>query len=250
MASIIFPAGSGRNVVSWLDKVAENEKEKIGTDALSMKELKRLAALSDIIPQDEEVDVDSAEKTDETPVEDAENAPVSEEKEGEESEEGEAHEGDESVEFEAGESEEKAEGGDAVQQAADAVETAKGALEEAATALTDAGAEAPAGDDDMAEIPISMESAPSDEAMVEVQIDDVAPDAGVDPVADAEVGATPDVDFPPEEEATPMVEASTSKFYKIASLSPKNRAKLSEYWIKTLGYDPDWVKSLLKDYNK
>ena len=247
MASIIFPAGSGRNVVSWLDKVAENEKEKIGTDALSMKELKRLAALSDIIPQDEEVDVDSAEKTDEAPVEDSENSPISEEKEGEE---GEAHEGDESVEFEAGESEEKAEGGDAVQQAADAVQTAKGALEEAATALTDAGAEDSAGDDEMAEVPVSMETDPSDEAMIEVQIDDVAPDAGVGPAADAGVGATPDVDFPPAEEATPMVEASASKFYKIASLSPKNKSKLSEYWIKTLGYDSDWVKSLLKDYNK
>lgn len=265
MASMIFPAGSGKNVVNWMDKVAEQKEEKIGTAAIDIAELRRLAALSDIAPkEDEDVDVDGAETAEKSPVGDEENVPVSEETDSEKDEaeeddsieieiddepeagETEEHEAGESAEFEAGETEEKAETSEAVDQAAAAVEDAKRALDEASEALAGAGAVPATDDEEIAEIPVSMNEDIPEEGSIEVEIETSPDEVPVDDVVVGDEAGNTDVTEDKEE--FPALEASSSKFYKIASLSPANKKKLSEYWIKTLGYDSDWVKSLLKDY--
>ena len=252
MASMVFPAGSGRNVVSWLDKVAsEEKKEKIWTAAISLKELKRLAALSDIFPPEGEEGHEAGEGEGEKAEEEAKGEDEEDVKteEAEEAKEGEApiaeepiseeKEGEESVDVEV----------EPVEEAAAAVETAKGALEDASKALQDAGAT------------VTTEEKPEDFA--EVSLEETAPGTLDIEVVDEGVASTMDSTEPVpsvpavgeeasvmKEEVPVTLEASSARFYKIASLSPVNKKKLSDYWIKTLGYDSDWVKSLLKDYNK
>ena len=53
-----------------------------------------------------------------------------------------------------------------------------------------------------------------------------------------------------EEEAELSVEASTDGWVKISSISPKNRKKVYDYWSKQLNYPKDFVKLMVKDYEK
>ena len=250
MASMVFPAGSGRNVVSWLDKVAAEEKrEVIGTAAISLEELKRLAALSDIIPPEGEEGHEKKEGEGEKSEEEAKGEDEEDVKaeEAEEAKPGEApvaeepiseeKEGEESVDVEV----------EAVDEAATAVETAKGALEDASKALEDAGAtvttEKP---EEIAEVSLE-EPVPE---TVDIEVVDEGAVPPTDSVEAAPVVGEEEVNIMPQRGAPATFEASSARFYKIASLSPVNKKKLSDYWIKTLGYDADWVKSLLKDFNK
>ncbi len=250
MASMVFPAGSGRNVVSWLDKVAsEEKKEKIGTAAISLEELKRLAAISDFVPSEgeeghEEKESEGEKSEEEAKGEDEEDVKTEEAEEAKPGESpvteepvSEEKDGEEVVDVEV----------EAVDEAAAAVETAKGALEDASKALQDAGAkETSEVLGDVAEA--SLEETTPEAMDIEVVDEGAAP--SVESVPPAPIAGEGVDGMSRKEEIPVTVEASSSRFYKIASLSPVNKKKLSDYWIKTLGYDSDWVKSLLKDYNK
>jgi len=281
--SRIFPAGGGKKV-SWMDKVEEGQEEEkeelIGTAALDLKTLRKLAGFGDKSEDDkgsddeEDVKPEEADEAKEGEKPDflkGDDKEVS--KDEDKGEEGEEHEEGETKEFEAGEGEEKAEAGPAVEQAVAAVEKAKDALEEVSIALEDAGGTA--GGDEVADVPVSLEGdvgAPSDDAMVEVEIGgdmggamgaDIGADVGADagagcekcPVcgADKPADGSMQSDVISEIKDTPMntqvVANTSSKFYKIAALSPVNKKKLKDYWIGSLGYDAEFVGMMLKDYN-
>lgn len=243
--SRIFPAGGGKKV-SWMDKVEENaEKEDlIGTAALDLKTLRKLAGFGDKSEGDdfeeEDVNPEDAEEAEagDKPAFLEENKEISDE-EGEDVEE----DGEEEIE----ESEKDEETNPSLDQAVEAVEKAKEALDEITVALEDAGAS-----DDVAEIPVSMEGdivTPSDDATVEVEIS-----SDVDSAVDEDMGdgiGTQDnqVDNVNSGVANGVLAGSSSRFHKIAMLSPANKKKLKDYWIGSLGYDPDFVGMMLKDYN-
>ena len=44
--------------------------------------------------------------------------------------------------------------------------------------------------------------------------------------------------------------ASSNKWTKLSAISPGNRKKIYDYWTKSLGYPKDFVKLLVKDYEK
>ena len=46
------------------------------------------------------------------------------------------------------------------------------------------------------------------------------------------------------------VEAYSDNWVKLAEISPKNRKKIYDYWSKQLGYPKDFVKLMVKDYEK
>lgn len=242
--SRIFPAGGGTQI-SWMDKVSEEKEKLIGTAAIDIKTLRKLAGEDDDLGE-EDVKPEDAEVAPEGEVPDTEEVEVEVS-----DEEGEEHEEGETKEFEAGESEEKAEAASAVEQAVEAVEKAKEALEEVSIALEDVGGE------ETAEVPVALEDeavAPSDDAMVEVEIGaDIAP---IEDVGNVGGGKGFGSKMPPMDSGANAVEAdstlmagSSSKFYKIASLSPANKKKLKDFWIGSLGYDPDYVAMMIKDYN-
>jgi hypothetical protein len=51
-------------------------------------------------------------------------------------------------------------------------------------------------------------------------------------------------------EDEPVVASSEEEFCKFAKISPKNRAKIADYWKNSLGYPADYVDLLTKDYEK
>lgn len=51
-------------------------------------------------------------------------------------------------------------------------------------------------------------------------------------------------------EDEPVVASSEEEFCKFAKISPKNRAKIANYWKNSLGYPADYVDLLTKDYEK
>ena len=229
--SRVFPAGTGRQV-SWLKnmdeaedggqtKLASTEQEEIiGTAAISMVELKRLAQLSDF-PEEEIdiVEVDVAPEGEE-PVLPEEEIQVSEEEEVDEN---------------------------PVDEAAEAVADAQEALGDAASALVDAGAEVGEPElegefegevEEEIEIPIEID----EEGEVEIECDKVDTAGEISEVVAKAKGKV-------KKSATEVSVEDSSRFVKIAKLSPVNKKKLSDYWIKTFGYDADWVHQMLRDYN-
>ena len=259
--SKLFPAGGNKK--SWLDRLNEVEvedniktasaedgepqtpekpEEPIGVDAIPMEELQRLAQFS--LPQEDvsigeadvvEVDVGEADVGEavpaiegELPVPEAE--PVSEE-----------------------------EAGDPLNEAAEAVADAQDALEDASTALGDAGADVA----DEAEIPVDIDEETGDVSIeeegvidVEIEPEESGPIAKAEEVPTAAPVAAP-VAAPAAapagvtaetEETKEVVAEDSSRFVKIAKLSPDNKKKLADYWIKSLGYDSKYVQMMLKDY--
>lgn len=285
--SRIFSAGGGKQV-SWMDKVGEEKEAPIGVDALDLKTLRKLAGFGEDGEKEddaEESDEEDVKSEDAEKEEKSENPFAKKDKKdkGEDKEEGESeeHEEGESAEFEAGENEEISEGGAgagssaAVDQANAAIDQAKSALEEASVALQDAGASG----DETVEVPVSVEdsSIPGDDALVEVElggdVSDLGTGAGddMDVSMDSEIGAEPCCEKCPQcgapvgeskgevggmddganatEASGTLMAASSSKFHKIASLSPENKRKLKDYWVGSLGYDSEFVSMMLKDYN-
>lgn len=53
-----------------------------------------------------------------------------------------------------------------------------------------------------------------------------------------------------EDEEDEVVEASADDWVKLAEISPKNRKKIYDYWSRQLGYPKDFVKLMVKDYEK
>jgi len=53
-----------------------------------------------------------------------------------------------------------------------------------------------------------------------------------------------------EDEEAPVVASSPEEFCRFAKISPKNRAKVADYWKNSLGYPADYVDLLTKDYEK
>jgi len=51
-------------------------------------------------------------------------------------------------------------------------------------------------------------------------------------------------------EEEPVVASSEEEFCRFAKISPKNRAKVADYWKNSLGYPSDYVDLLTKDYEK
>lgn len=278
--SLVFPAGKGRQI-TWLDRLNGKEEEEvkgqtktastkkkaakvadkqelIGTAAISMNELKRLAQLSDFPQEDVQVEDALAAPVGEEPVAPEGEVEISDEAEGGEAEGGEEEGGAADV------AEDAAEAGDPVEQAADAVADAQDALADAASALADAGADEGGAPTDS---PIGEETSLDEEIEIPIEIDGEGEIGiggeccGGDAAGDTAAGDPDSASaFPADDskmasskkggkkQATAAVEDST-RFVKIAKLSPVNRQKLATYWVKTLGYDKDWVGQMLQDYN-
>jgi len=52
------------------------------------------------------------------------------------------------------------------------------------------------------------------------------------------------------EEGDEVLAGSNEEFQRFAKISPKNRAKVADYWKNSLGYPADYVDLLTKDYEK
>jgi len=231
MSSIIMPAGGKQK--SWLDNISKGT----GTSSIPLKELKRLAQFSqpeedvnvedvtvddnDLDNENVEVSIETAPETEvdiDTPIDGEVLPPVGEDVEV--SEEADVEEGVDDVEVAI----------DAAKTALDDVEIAVEQLKSENVEEEEAEeGEEVSFEETPDEVEIELDSEPENE-VVDVEVEDEAPD---DDNVDEEVK-----------------EASSSKFYKIASLSPDNRKKLADYWVKSLGYDKDYVKMMLKDYDK
>lgn len=257
---MIFPAGNGRGV-SWLDNItAQDNKEVIGKEAIELKELKRLAQ---VIEEDVNVEDAVEAPVDASPVPEEETVPVSEETVGEEVEEVAA---------------DPLTALNTIKDLLDkgSVDEAKAAVEDAISALAveddeEVGIEVPVADE--AEIPVNLDAATGelkiDEAPGEVVSVEIEDESGEDEGPEHEAKESPEFEAGEKEEEKEFKEkeekeekedddeekksdkfGSSSKFYKIAFLSPENKKKLAEYWKKSLGYDPAYVDMMTKDYEK
>jgi hypothetical protein len=162
----------------------------------------------------------------------------------------------------------------------EAVESAEVALEEAVDALQDVK-DAVGGDvdviddvddglDDEIEVEVEIDEAPviddgddngdddngDDELIIESEDDKCDACDGTGHKAVENQGNTycaSSDDEPTEsstEEAELEKEASSNEFVKMSAISPTNRKKLYDYWTKQLDYPKDWVKLMVKDYEK
>jgi hypothetical protein len=121
----------------------------------------------------------------------------------------------------------------------DCLETAKDAIEGAIDCL-----EGGASDDEEVELEINIE-----DEVVEGGIGCLANDDEETVDGDDEE-ETVEASEEDEEEDEISVEASTDGWVKVSSISPKNRKKVYDYWSKNLGYPKDFVKLMVKDYEK
>ena len=120
-------------------------------------------------------------------------------------------------------------------------------LERAVDAIEDAVKEL-GGDPDAAEdVSVNEEfefeienEEPVEEEVVEVSIDDDDDD-------DEEECDEDEEECDDEDE---VVEAKSNDWVKIAEISPQNRKKIMDYWSNKLGYPKDFVKLMVKDYEK
>jgi hypothetical protein len=159
------------------------------------------------------------------------------------------------VEFEGDVNEVSDEGdeGDAVE----CLEEAKDAIERAVDCL-DGGA-----DEFEAEVELEVEDEEVDVegglgCMTEDKDDKCCECCGCDPCCcdDRKCASTDDEDDEAVEasdedsEEDEVVEAGATDWVKVAEISPKNRKKLVDYWSKQLGYPKDFVKLMVKDYEK
>jgi len=97
---------------------------------------------------------------------------------------------------------------------------------------------------------------------IEVALEEVKEAVGVQEEVHEEVGvgdesAVDEVTFTEEvvedsveAEEEPVVASSEEEFCRFAKISPQNRAKVADYWKNSLGYPPDYVDLLTKDYEK
>jgi len=92
----------------------------------------------------------------------------------------------------------------------------------------------------------------SDEAEVEVEIEEDEEETNVDEVSfeepeEVDVVVEGGVNCLAEEKTK---EASTDNWVKVSAISPSNRKKVLDYWVNKLGYPKDFVKLMVKDYEK
>ena len=93
------------------------------------------------------------------------------------------------------------------------------------------------------------------EAEVDLEVEDETVEGGMGCVTEDETDeeeCDPECKEATSEEAEEeeVVEASANDWVKVAEISPKNRKKLVDYWGKQLGYPKDFVKLMVKDYEK
>jgi hypothetical protein len=281
---MIFAAGSGKSV-SWLDNVLaqDDKKEAIGVAAIGLDELKKLAQFSPM-PQEADVKVEEAVPaagatesvpgmTDVSVVDEATSPVPTETPVSDEIPEAPEETGEQGI----------------LQKIkdlldADDLKGAKMALEEAlggAGADQDVAVEAPA---DEAEIPVTVgddgdvtidEKPEGEGEVVSVEIEGGKEgEEGKEDKSDESETAEHEAAESPEFEAGEKEEegeskagkkgvnpfakkdkeekaaGSSSRFYKVAFLSPENKKKLADYWKNALGYDPEYVNLMTTDYEK
>jgi|SaaInlV_100m_DNA_2_1039680.scaffolds.fasta_scaffold07823_3 hypothetical protein len=96
------------------------------------------------------------------------------------------------------------------------------------------------------------------EAEVELELDgdvelDVDDDSGEDVSDDDVVEGGVECDEDEEDCDNTLdasVEASSDDWVKVANITPKNRKAIYDYWSKQLNYPKDFVKLMVKDYEK
>lgn len=134
------------------------------------------------------------------------------------------------VKFE-GEVEEVFEVADGEEGAVECLKKAKESIEDAVELL---GGE----DDDEFEAEVTFEDEDGDNEEVEVEVE-----SGSCAKKEEVVGET-------NEEPSIEATASANDWVKVSAISPNNRKKLIDYWGNKLGYPKDFVKLMVKDYEK
>jgi hypothetical protein len=141
------------------------------------------------------------------------------------------------VEFEGDVNEVSDEGGES--DAVECLEEAKDAIERAVDCLD-------GGDDEFeAEVDLEVED---EEVEIEVE-DEVDVESGIGCMSEDEEKCCEKCECDPCE-CEEVVEAGANDWVKVAEISPRNRKKLVDYWSKQLGYPKDFVKLMVKDYEK
>jgi len=228
--SVIMPSGGKR--YEWVPKLAQDEK--IGVDAITDEELESL-----VEPEEDEIDDVEIEEPGETPEED-EVVEVS-------------------IEEEAIDDlgEETGDLGGLVDELIGDIEEIKMKLEDVAEEVTGEVS----GDIDL-EVEDDMFE---DEDMVGEELDELEDmEEEIDEVEEiADEGAltsiTPgEIEELDEEcceycggaKGISSVAGDNRRFTKIAAIAPQTKKELKTYWVDYLGYDADYVKWMLEDYEK
>jgi cytochrome c556 len=132
---------------------------------------------------------------------------------------------------------EKAEKAEAVvKKVEEAVEKVEEAAQEVRNAVQDGTGNVDLPGDEVAEIEI------------EIEDENGASDEDKDEVKDEDEFTKESEDEPKEK--TEKKASLADEFVRFANISPENRSKLTNYWVKYLGYPKDYVSLMVKDYEK
>lgn len=243
--SIIMPAGNGRN--DWfpkdkLTKVASSNGQEVDSRDLLYQEAKRIVANMNEECCEDHLAFDDVQ----APLNEVAEEPVSD------------------VSDVAGD--------DVVSGDTDAI-LAKltAALAEATAALADAKAKlegpsavTPSSPSDIAveepkEVEIEIEKPEAEEIEIEIEDEngdeddedkDEECEKGDEECEDEEGDDEIIVESEEGDDDTSERRASSNDWVKLSAISPNNRKKLYDYWTKQLGYPQDFVKLMVKDYEK
>lgn len=227
MGSMIMPSGGKR--YEWIPEVPGAEKqEKIGLDAISDKELMKLAQFGEV------VDVELEEPGESPEEEDVVEVSIDGEELGEE------------LEGEGEELEEEGEG-DSISELIEAVEEVKEKLDEVVEEASEvAGGEVEELEgevEELEELDGDLEGDVVEEIAEEGALESVTP-------GELEEEECETCEYCGSAKGMSSVAGDSRKFTKIASVSPENKKQIAKYWKDYLGYDPEYVDWMLKDYEK
>ena len=123
------------------------------------------------------------------------------------------------------------------------LEGAKNDLEEAIDCLGGGSGDAP--EEFEAEVEIELD----DDVELDIDNDDSDEDVTDDDVVEGQAECDED-DEECDNSIDASVEASSDDWVKVANITPKNRKAIYDYWSKQLNYPKDFVKLMVKDYEK
>ena len=223
--SVIMPSGGKK--YDWVPKLAEDEK--IGVEAMTDEELAGLVA-----PVAIEVEEADLAEPGETPEEEVVEVSI---EEGGEEEDISGTPEDESLESDPGEGtlEER------VEDLIDNVEAVKEKLEDVA--------------EDAAEVAAMATEEGVESVEEEIgEVEEIAEDEALTAVTPGEVEEIEEecetCQYCGGAKGISSVAGDNRRFTKIAAISPENKGELKKYWVDYLGYDKDYVKWMLEDYEK
>jgi hypothetical protein len=239
MTNVIMPSGNKK--YDWIPEVDGDEQAKIGVDAFSDEDLRKLAQLSDIT----DVEIEEAGETPEE--EDVVEVSIDEEAgddlDGEEVEE-EVEDLDDEVE--------EIEGESTVDQLIADVESLKESLDEIVEEAQEISGEVVDDVDDIEEDFVEDEDLDEEGFEEGGAIEEITEEEGLVAITPGEVEEEEceTCQYCGSAKGISSVAGDSRKFTKLAAVSPENKKQIRTYWVDYLGYDPKYVDAMIQDYEK